>query len=83
MDYFRKGNEEFEACEERALKKVFAGTRRMGIRYSLAVPVEDIEGNNMRHPGLVFNMAVGHAPAALLKNRNSVSVVLPKFEKIC
>ncbi len=67
LDYFRKGNEEFEACEERALKKVFAGTRRMGIVNLMAVPVEDIEGNIC---GIlaVFNMAVDHAPAALLKN---------------
>ena len=48
------------------MKKVFAGTHRMGSVNLMAVPVEDIEGNIC---GIlaVFNMAEDHVPAALLK----------------
>ena len=67
LEYFKAGNSEFEAYDEKGLREMGKKSGRNGIHNMVAVPVEDMEGEIC---GILesCNIKDGHASAALLKN---------------
>lgn len=67
LEYFKAGNNEFEAYDEKTVSEMFPKNNRFRIHNIIAVPVEDMDGNIC---GILkgCNIKGRHTPVVLLKN---------------